>query len=154
LGHTKIVHVDGGKSPGATDRRASYRTTMRRSGLTPLIVPAGPTENDGSLAAKHLIDTYPEVTAAFASNDRSAVGFLDTIRQSRQVPTDLSVIGYDNSTIAALSHINLTTIAQNTPALAEATIHQAHLRATTPEHTTPKPIAPRLVLRTTTGSRS
>jgi DNA-binding LacI/PurR family transcriptional regulator len=151
LGHTQIAHIDGGTSPGATDRRSSYRTTMRRAGLNPLVIPAGPTENDGSLAAKQLLDIHPTVTAVFTFNDRSAVGFLDTIRQSRQVPTDLSVIGYDNTTIAALSHINLTTIAQNTPALAQAAIQQAHTRTTAPQPTPPKPIAPRLVLRTTTG---
>jgi len=151
LGHTTIAHLDGSNSAGATDRRSSYRSTMRRAGLASLVIPAGPTEDDGALAAKQVLDTHPTVTAVFAFNDRSAVGFLDTIRQSRQVPTDLSVIGYDNATIAALSHINLTTIAQNTAALAQAAIQQAHARTTAPEHPTPKPIAPRLVLRTTTG---
>jgi DNA-binding LacI/PurR family transcriptional regulator len=148
LGHTSIAHVDGGKSAGATERRAGYRATMRRAGLTPLVIPSGPTEDDGSLAAKLLLDTHPTATAVFTFNDRSAVGFLDTIRQSSvEIPRDLSVIGYDNTTIAAVSHINLTTIAQDAHALAHHTI----TRATTPTPTTETTITPHLHPRTTTA---
>ena len=151
LGHTNIAHIDGGKAAGTPERRTGYRNTMRAAGLTPLIVPGGPTEDDGARAAKAFLDDALRATAVTVFNDRSAVGFLDIIRQSRRVPDDLSVIGYDNTTVAALSHINLTTVAQDTTRLATRATTTALTRLagtpTTPDQTIP----PTLIPRTTTG---
>ena len=54
LGHRDIAHLDGGSIHGATDRRRSYRTLMRRSGLAQHIrtYPGGNTEADGMRAAE------------------------------------------------------------------------------------------------------
>jgi DNA-binding LacI/PurR family transcriptional regulator len=154
LGHTDIAHIDGGKAPGTPERRTGYRNTMRAAGQTPLVLPGGPTEDDGARAAKTFLNDAPRATAVTVFNDRSAVGFLDIIRQSRRVPDDLSVIGYDNTTVAALSHINLTTIAQDTPGLATHATTTALTRLagtpTTPDQTIP----PTLIARTTTGPPS
>jgi DNA-binding LacI/PurR family transcriptional regulator len=152
LGHSRILHIDGAKSPGATERRTGYRKAMRHARLEPLIQPGGRTEADGADAAKTFLNDAPPVTAVTLFNDRLAMGFLDTIRQSHlEIPADLSVVGYDNTTIAALSHINLTTIAQNTPALATQTLTTAHARLTGTPSTTPGVIPPTLVPRCTTA---
>jgi DNA-binding LacI/PurR family transcriptional regulator len=153
LGHRDILHVDGGRAPGATERRAGYRSAMRRAGLTPRILSGGPTEDHGARAAKLILDDYPTASAVTVFNDRSAVGLLDVIRQSsRRVPDDLSVIGYDNTTVAALSRINLTTVAQDTPALAHLAITRATTRLTTPTPQTTEQIGPPLLIpRATTA---
>ena len=53
-------------------------------------------------------------TAAFAGNDRCAVGVLDTLLCAGiDLPADISVIGYDDSRLARLTHNGLTTIAQD-----------------------------------------
>jgi DNA-binding LacI/PurR family transcriptional regulator len=155
LGHRHILHIDGGKASGAAERRTGYRTAMRHAGLAPLIQPGGRTESDGADAAKNFLNDSPSVTAVTLFNDRLATGFLDTIRQSSlEIPGDLSVVGYDNTTIAALSHISLTTIAQNTPALASQTITTAHARLTATPTTPTTPVAPTLVSRSTTALNS
>ncbi|GAA1615208.1 LacI family DNA-binding transcriptional regulator [Kribbella sancticallisti] len=155
LGHRSILHVDGGKSPGAAERRTGYKSALRRAGLRPVVLPGGPTEDDGARAAKFILDDHPEATAVTVFNDRSAVGLLDAIRQSpREVPTDLSIIGYDNTSTAALSHINLTTIAQNTPALATEALTTALARLTDTPHTPTTVIPPTLIPRGTTAPRS
>jgi DNA-binding LacI/PurR family transcriptional regulator len=151
LGHTNIAHIDGGKAAGTPERRTGYRNTMRAAGLTPLIVPGGPTEDDGARAAKIFLDDALRATAVTVFNDRSAVGFLDIIRQSRRVPDDLSVIGYDNTTVAALSHINLTTVAQDTTRLATHATTTALTRLAGTPTISDQTIPPTLIPRTTTG---
>ncbi|GAS93552.1 LacI family transcriptional regulator [Mycolicibacterium canariasense] len=48
-----------------------------------------------------------------AANDRIAIGILDTMRRAGvEVPLEVSVTGYDNSTLARLSHLDLTTVSQ------------------------------------------
>ena len=61
LGHSRIAHIDGGRAPGAADRRRGYRDAMRRHGLDAetRILPGGLTEDDGAAAARALLDVDP-----------------------------------------------------------------------------------------------
>jgi LacI family transcriptional regulator len=48
-----------------------------------------------------------------AANDRSAIGLLDELRRSGiEVPGGIAVAGYDDSMLAQLTHIDLTTVSQ------------------------------------------
>jgi DNA-binding LacI/PurR family transcriptional regulator len=52
-------------------------------------------------------------------NDRCAVGVHDVpLRAGVAVPEEISVVGYDDSSLARLAHINLTTVAQDTGTMA------------------------------------
>src|SRR2546423_11977921 len=52
--------------------------------------------------------------AVMASNDRCALGVLDSLnRAGVQVPGSVSLVGYDDSALARLAHIDLTTVSQN-----------------------------------------
>jgi DNA-binding LacI/PurR family transcriptional regulator len=154
LGHRDIAHIDGGKAPGAADRRRGYRTTMTRHGLADhvRILPGGLTEDDGAAAARTLLTTRTRPTAVLAFNDRCATGALDTfLRSGVHVPGEISVIGFDDSRLARLAHINLTTVGQDIPRLAELAVGRAIARL----ESEPAPegevvIAPHLVIRGTT----
>ena len=131
LGHSKILHVDGGRAPGAAERRRGYQAAMRAAGLEQLvrILPGGLTEADGSRAAGGL--DRDSATAAFVFNDQSAVGFLATVRAAgMDVPRQLSVVGYDDSRLARASWARLTTIGQDTAAIARAAVARAIARIT------------------------
>ena len=48
------------------------------------------------------------------SNDRCAVGLLDALaRLGVAVPGSVSVVGYDDSALARLAHVDLTTVSQD-----------------------------------------
>ncbi len=126
LGHRRIFHVDGGRSPGSADRRRGYREAMTRNGLEGeiRIVTGGPTEAEGAAAARLLLDDPPTAVTVF--NDRSATGLLDVVRHAGlRVPEDLSVVGYDDDRLAHLGYINLTTIAQDASAMTKLAVTRA-----------------------------
>jgi DNA-binding LacI/PurR family transcriptional regulator len=153
LGHRRITHVDGARAPGAAERRRGYRDAMGLHGLDSYIriVGGGPTEEDGATAAQTLLAHPPTAVTVF--NDRCAIGLLDIVhRAGRNVPNDLSVVGYDDSSLARLAHVNLTTIAQDTTTMTtEALARALHRIDGTPVPRREIVVPPQLVTRGTTG---
>ncbi|MEU4156944.1 LacI family DNA-binding transcriptional regulator [Actinoplanes sp. NPDC026670] len=156
LGHQRIAHVDGGTVHGSAERRAGYQEAMRRHGLAEHIrvVPGGAAEEDGARAAEKLLVDPPTAVTVF--NDLSATGLLDVVRRNGlSVPGDLSVVGYDDTSLSRLAHIDLTTIGQDIDGLAARAIERAVERIEgTPSGPRAVIIPPRLVVRTTTGTPS
>ena len=130
LGHRRIWHLDGGRGPAATERRNGYQAALRRAGLAEeiTVIPSGATEQDGADAAARLMaDGLPEAVITY--NDRSAVGLLDRLaRAGVDVPGQLSVVGYDDSQVARLPYLQLTTVSQDANQLAEHAVRRAVAR--------------------------
>ncbi len=92
-------------------------------------MPGGIDEESGEAAVDELLDG-PPVTAATAFNDHCAAGLLSGLRaRNVVVPTDLSVVGYDDTHLAGLSSMALTTVAQNAGVLAATAVELAVHRA-------------------------
>jgi DNA-binding LacI/PurR family transcriptional regulator len=156
LGHRAIVHVDGGKLPGSALRSRGYRQAMRRHGLDPQIrvLPGDHTEESGAAAVRQLMTDNRLPSAIFAGNDRCAHGVLVTlIRAGVNVPGDVSVVGYDDSGLARLSFIDLTSVRQNVHRIAEHAV-EAVVERLDRGRTTPRDIVldPTLVIRGTTAA--
>jgi DNA-binding LacI/PurR family transcriptional regulator len=157
LGHRAIAYVDGGRGTIAADRRRGYRAAMRRHGLAGRVrVIAGDhTEAAGTRAARALLagGAGGLPTAVVAYNDQSALGLLDELsRAGVEVPGQVSVAGYDDSSLARLAHVNLTTVSQDARGQAEHAVAAAVERLDG-GRTRPREVvlAPRLVVRGTTG---
>ena len=155
LGHTRIAHIDGGTGAGADVRREGYLQTMRRLGLRDniLTVEGGFTENGGYQAARELLKQSLLPTAIFAANDISAIGALKALEEAGlRTPADVSVVGYDNTSLAALPQISLTSVQQFGADIGrlgmECIFERIEGRRSTPRH---EVVAPTLVVRTSTG---
>jgi DNA-binding LacI/PurR family transcriptional regulator len=156
LGHRAIAYVDGGRGTIAADRRRGYRTAMRRHRLGDHIRVIGGdhTEAAGARAARLLLDEARSLpSAVVAYNDHCALGLLDGLgRAGVEVPAEVSVVGYDDTSLSRLAHVNLTTVSQDARGQAEHAMAAAverldHGRTTRREVV----LAPRLVVRGTTG---
>lgn len=152
LGHRRIAHVDGGASPGAERRRDGYRRAMERHGLERQIriIEGAYTIDAGARAARTLLaepDWRP--SAVFASNDMTAIGFInEAMRLGLSVPGDLSVVGYDDVTLAGTETLSLSTIHQSAGDLATAGIAAMMARLADPDAAVSKILVPpRLVAR-------
>ena len=74
----------------------------------------------GYAAAEHLLAHCPGLTAIFAMSDLMAVGAIRAILDhGLRVPQDIAVAGYDGIALGRYTAPRLTTIRQNTTALAE-----------------------------------
>jgi DNA-binding LacI/PurR family transcriptional regulator len=157
LGHRRIAHIDGGRAPGAAERRRGYADALHRHGLesNKLMVPGGLTEDDGAGAARALLELSGprRPTAVTVFNDRCATGVLDVLRGAGvAVPGDISVVGFDDSRLARLSHVDLTTIAQDAATMTELAVARVVARLDGTEvGEREQVVPPRLVVRGTTA---
>ena len=125
LGHRRILYLDGGRAPGAAERRRGYRHAARAAQLPELTLPGGLTEREGAAAASAMLESPELPTAIVAFNDRCALGVMDVlIRAGVAVPQQVSVVGFDDSPLAGMAHIDLTTIRQDSAGLARAAVER------------------------------
>ena len=125
LGHRRIVYLDGGRAPGAAARRRGYRRAARAAQLPELTLPGGLTEREGADAAARMLESAELPSAVFAFNDRCALGVMDVlIRAGVPVPQQVSVVGFDDSPLAGMAHIDLTTIRQDSAGLARVAVQR------------------------------
>jgi DNA-binding LacI/PurR family transcriptional regulator len=155
LGHRDIAFVDGGSGTIAADRRRGYRQTMRRRGFAGhlRVIPGDHTEEAGILAAATLTAGETLPTAVITSNDRCAVGLLDALaRLGVAVPGAVSVVGYDDSALARLAHVDLTSVSQDARGQAGQAVALAVERLEN-GRAAPREVVltPHLVVRGTTG---
>ena len=115
LGHEQIWHIDGGDGAGARARRQGYARAMAANRLAGHAkVFAGEfTEDGGYQATSKLLSAGRLPTAIYAANDLIAIGAIDRLADAGlDVPGDVSVVGYDNTALAALRRLALTTVDQ------------------------------------------
>jgi DNA-binding LacI/PurR family transcriptional regulator len=156
LGHQSLVHVDGGRAPGAAERRRGFRQAVADLGLDGRVLKGGTSDSDGARAAGDIAASgraIPVATGATVFNDNSAAGLLAALRtQGVRVPGDMSLLGYDDTRVAALTGVALTTVAQDPAALARSAVQLAVGRAQDPDGPcTEVVVKPTLVVRETTG---
>ncbi|UOQ56955.1 LacI family transcriptional regulator [Leucobacter allii] len=146
LGHERIAYVGPETGPNAAERISGYRAAMHERGLRDRIVPSDYTEAGGYRAAASLLDeglggavagasgrTSAAPTALVCNNDHCAIGVLQTlVRAGVRVPEDVSVIGFDDSTAAALPFVRLTSVRPDPERLAELAIAAVHARLEAP----------------------
>ncbi|MBS4104633.1 substrate-binding domain-containing protein, partial [Tsukamurella paurometabola] len=94
-------------------RRAAFAAEASRLGATVIDSEWHGEASDraGFRAASDLLGGDAGITAVFAANDVMAVGVLGAARErGMDVPRDLSVVGYDDTSLASTRLVGLTTV--------------------------------------------
>jgi DNA-binding LacI/PurR family transcriptional regulator len=117
LGHTTIATIVGPNNEECTfDRLAGYHQALTDAGLEvdPALAERGDwSATSGYQAAQRLLDAGRPFSAIFAQNDQTAVGAIRALREAgRQVPHDVSIVGFDDIPLASYFDPPLTTIRQ------------------------------------------
>lgn len=162
LGHRRLGQLCAAGGAG-TVRRLAFADEAERLGAHVLDVGRdGPASDEAGFdGTRGLLEADPAITAIFAANDVLAVGALGAARTlGRAVPTDLSVIGYDDTSLAAARLIGLTTIDDRSFEVGERagellcermTAADPNARVRPGEPAVRRVLPPRLVLRSTTA---
>ena len=117
LGHRRIGFITGQVEMGcARDRLAGYRAALAAAGLPadPALVQEGDFfQPDGFAGARALLALPQPPSAIFASNDVSAFGVMEAVRDAgKRLPDDMSIVGFDDIPQAAQVNPTLTTVRQ------------------------------------------
>jgi DNA-binding LacI/PurR family transcriptional regulator len=113
LGHRRIGHIAGPpRLSTAQVRIDSFRHHAEELGLETYPVVSGEfSEEGGANAALQLLEESPTVTAMTSSILAQAVGVLHVVwKRGLSVPSDISILAYDDLALAAYLQPPLTTI--------------------------------------------
>ncbi|WP_328293048.1 LacI family transcriptional regulator [Kineococcus sp. NBC_00420] len=154
LGHRDLLHVSGGAGDIAADRRAGFEAAVEAAGVRGRVVEGAFDEEGGAAATRRVLGGGWTGTAVVAASDRIALGVLDVLlRDGIAVPGRVSVTGYDDSLLARLGHVRLTSVSQDAAGQAACAVRAAVRRLDGEDDPGPADVVlvPRLVVRDTTG---
>ena len=126
-GHRRVAFLAGPRRLApARLRLRGYRRALRGAGVPPdsrLIRSGAFTVAGGRAAMESLLRAAPHPTAVVASNDVMALGAVEAIEKAGlRVPAHISVVGFDDIPVAALTRPPLTTVAQPVRRMGEVAV--------------------------------
>ncbi|WP_066465932.1 LacI family DNA-binding transcriptional regulator [Sanguibacter suarezii] len=153
LGHATVHHVSVPQAVPRMGRTLGWEDALRAAGLeVPEIIAADWEPSSGRQVGLQLADR-PDVTAVICGNDEVAIGVIRGLHEAgKRVPDDVSVVGFDDSPLAAVAIPALTTVAQDFIDLGHRAFSQLSLLITTGEAPMSSSSAPRLVVRESTAA--
>lgn len=115
LGHRRIAHIAGpNRLRSAAIRREAFLSSVARNlprAPKPPIYEGDFKFEGGRRAAKEILKSGKLATAVVVANDLMALGAMQEFRAAGlKIPQDISIVGFDDITFAALSEPPLTTV--------------------------------------------
>jgi len=156
-GHCHIGLVGGEMNcyPSLKERRNGYLRALKENEITDAyIANFNINKSHGYQETISLLHEHSQITALFCLNDDIGNAAMQAIQnQGKSIPGDISVIGYDDTYIAARAYPPLTTMHVDTVAMGRAAVHLLSLRLDNPESVRMTlTIHPTLVERESVGS--
>jgi DNA-binding LacI/PurR family transcriptional regulator len=112
LGHHTVWHVAGPRDWDAAQKRLNgWRSALRDAGRRVPRVLYGDWSAASGYEQGRKLAARADVTAVFAGNDQMAMGILRAFHEAgREIPGDVSVVGFDDVPEAEFQMVPLTTV--------------------------------------------
>jgi DNA-binding LacI/PurR family transcriptional regulator len=121
---TRVATITGAlDGTSANDRLQGYRRALGRRHRKGLEVEGDWSLESGRRGTEVLLERYPDIDGLFVASDLMAAGAIKALKQSaRRVPTDVAVIGVDDSASALTTDPSLSTMRNPFEETAEAAV--------------------------------
>ena len=126
LGHRQVWHIAGPETSFAAAHRAeSWRDTLTAGGITPPPLLRGNWTAESGYRHGLTLGRRSDVTAIFAANDEMALGAMRAMHElGRDIPADVSIVGFDDMEVAASFWPSLTTVRQDFTAVGSLSVQK------------------------------
>jgi LacI family transcriptional regulator len=117
LGHRRIAHVAGDVvTQAAVDRLEGYKRALAKNKIpvdNRYIFKTNYSRGEARQAAEALLKLDPPATAVFVASDSMALEVMAVVReQGKNIPQDLSIVGFDDNPSGLYGPVALTTVRQ------------------------------------------
>lgn len=126
LGHRKILFIRGATSLSYDLKENTYYEFIKKNNLNyKQVLSVGKGNNmdvveNTTKIFNEFLNKDKEFTAVFACNDLMAVGVINSCNSAEiKIPSDLSIIGFDNTLLSNISNPKLTSVDLNIKKVAE-----------------------------------
>jgi len=115
LGHRNVWHIAGPVNFLEAELRiAGWKATLKAAGIRPPAFSYGDWSARSGYEIGLQLAQIPEITAVFVGNDQMALGLLRSLHEAgRDIPKDISIVGFDDIPEAAYFTPPLTTVRQD-----------------------------------------
>lgn len=115
LGYRRIGFMNGSlQYSGSVDRLNGYKRALSEAGVPldeSIVFEGNYSRTSGYRLTDRVLACRGRLDAVFAANDRMAVGLMQGLRErGLSLPSDLAIVGCDNSDVSRLSDPPLTTV--------------------------------------------
>jgi DNA-binding LacI/PurR family transcriptional regulator len=156
LGHETVHYVGGPDSTlDALERAEGWARALREAGIPEPGILRGDWSARSGYEIGYRLAGMPEVTAVFSANDQMALGLLRALGEhGRAVPSDVSVVGFDDIPESAYFLPPLTTVRQDFGELGRQALRLLVDRITRrPAPSVRLPVAAELIVRASAARR-
>ncbi|MFD1715243.1 LacI family DNA-binding transcriptional regulator [Amnibacterium flavum] len=117
LGHRRIAYIGGPEDRvQAGIRRQAFQGALGAAGITahPVVATRSYSADESAELTRTVLDATPRPTAIVYGNDIMAIAGMTIAREAGlRVPEDISIVGYDGSSIARWTQPQLATVQRN-----------------------------------------
>jgi LacI family transcriptional regulator len=133
--HIGLMGSDASCYPSLKDRRNGYLRALKEKEITRVYISNfNINKSKGYQETINLLKDNPQITALFCVNDDVGSAAIRAAQDlGKRVPEDISIIGFDDTYLAANTHPTLTTMHVDTTAMGRAAVQLLSLRLGNPE---------------------
>lgn len=129
LGHKRIAHITGDLvTQAASQRFEGYKRALEKNNITvtqEYIFKTDYSRGQARQAAEKLVEMPNPATAVFVASDSMALEVMAVVKEmGKDIPKDLSIIGFDDNPSGLYGAVALTTVRQPLIKMAEESVKE------------------------------